>query len=377
MDASKLQSSRNSVKLAIEIAVNLGLIIFILIWALMILKPFLALVIWGAIIAVASYTPFLKLQSIFKGSKKLAVIAFTVIGLSVVIIPTSMFSESLIKSSINLAHHIAEGTVDIPPPSENVKEWPVIGKRVHTAWSKAANDFTLFVNDNANQVKEISAIFLTKAAGVGLGILSLVFAILIAAAFLSNAEVAAMSMQRLFRRLAGEQGDKLLDLSAATIRSVATGVLGIAFIQAMLGGLGMVVVGVPGAGLWALFVLIVAIAQLPPWLILGPVIVYVFSVESSMVATMFMVWSLVVSFLDMALKPVMLGRGVEAPMLVILLGAIGGMVMSGIIGLFIGAVILAMAYKLFQAWLEMGEVDIGASTADDVVDPGQENSPTL
>ena len=377
MDASKLQSSRNSVKLAIEIAVNLGLIIFILIWALMILKPFLALVIWGAIIAVASYTPFLKLQSIFKGSKKLAVIAFTVIGLSVVIIPTSMFSESLIKSSINLAHHIAEGTVDIPPPSENVKEWPVIGKRVHTAWSKAANNFTLFVNDNAHQVKEISAIFLTKAAGVGLGILSLVFAILIAAAFLSNAEVAAMSMQRLFRRLAGEQGDKLLDLSAATIRSVATGVLGIAFIQAMLGGLGMVVVGVPGAGLWALFVLIVAIAQLPPWLILGPVIVYVFSVESSMVATMFMVWSLVVSFLDMALKPVMLGRGVEAPMLVILLGAIGGMVMSGIIGLFIGAVILAMAYKLFQAWLEMGEVDIGASTADDVVDPGQENSPTL
>lgn len=236
MDASKLQSSRNSVKLAIEIAVNLGLIIFILIWALMILKPFLALVIWGAIIAVASYTPFLKLQSIFKGSKKLAVIAFTVIGLSIVIIPTSMFSESLIKSSINLAHHITEGTVDIPPPSENVKEWPVIGKRVHTAWSKAANDFTLFVNDNANQVKEISAIFLTKAAGVGLGILSLVFAILIAAAFLSNAEVAAMSMQRLFRRLAGEQGDKLLDLSAATIRSVATGVLGIAFIQAMLGG---------------------------------------------------------------------------------------------------------------------------------------------
>ncbi len=377
MDASKLQSSRNSVKLAIEIAVNLGLIIFILIWALMILKPFLALVIWGAIIAVASYTPFLKLQSIFKGSKKLAVIAFTVIGLSIVIIPTSMFSESLIKSSINLAHHIAEGTVDIPPPSENVKEWPVIGKRVHTAWSKAANNFTLFVNDNAHQVKEISAIFLTKAAGVGLGILSLVFAILIAAAFLSNAEVAAMSMQRLFRRLAGEQGDKLLDLSAATIRSVATGVLGIAFIQAMLGGLGMVVVGVPGAGLWALFVLIVAIAQLPPWLILGPVIVYVFSVESSMVATMFMVWSLVVSFLDMALKPVMLGRGVEAPMLVILLGAIGGMVMSGIIGLFIGAVILAMAYKLFQAWLEMGEVDIGASTADDVVDPGQENPPTL
>jgi len=378
MDAAKLQESRNSVKLAIEIAVNLGLIILILIWALMILKPFIALIIWGAVIAIASYTPFLKLQSAFKGSKKLAVIAFAVIGLSVVIVPTWIFSGSIIESSTSLGHHIAEGTVSIPPPSDNVKDWPLIGKKVHGVWAKAANDFTLFLKDNIDQVKEISGTLLTKAAGVGLGILSLVFSILIAAAFLSNAEVAARAMQRLFRRLAGDQGDKLLDLSTATIRSVATGVLGIAFIQAALGGIGMIAVGVPGAGLWALFVLIVAIAQLPPWLILGPVIVYVFSVESSTVAIIFMIWSLVVSFLDMALKPIMLGRGVEAPMLVILLGAIGGMVMSGIIGLFIGAVILAMAYKLSQAWLEMGEVDVDENKALEAgIDLGKDDSSAL
>jgi len=365
MDASKLQDSRRSIKLAIEIAVNLGLIILILFWALMILKPFIALVIWGAVIAIASYTPFLKLQSAFKGSKKLAVMAFAVIGLSIVIVPTWMFAGSLIESTTSLGRNIADGSMHIPPPSDSVKEWPLVGEKVYAAWSNTANNFTQVLKNNADQIKEISATLLTKVAGVGLGILSLVFSILIAAAFLSNAEVAAQTIQRLFRRLAGEQGDKLLNLSTATIRSVATGVLGIAFIQAALGGLGMVVVGVPGAGLWALFVLVVAIAQLPPWLILGPVIVYVFSVESSTVATMFMIWSLLVSFLDMVLKPVMLGRGVEAPMLVILLGAIGGMVMSGIIGLFIGAVILAMAYKLAQAWLEMGEVD-----NDTVIDTG-------
>jgi len=365
MDASKLQDSRRSIKLAIEIAVNLGLIILILFWALMILKPFIALVIWGAVIAIASYMPFLKLQSAFKGSKKLAVMAFAVIGLSIVIVPTWMFAGSLIESTTSLGRNIADGSMHIPPPSDSVKEWPLVGEKVYAAWSNTANNFTQVLKNNADQIKEISATLLTKVAGVGLGILSLVFSILIAAAFLSNAEVAAQTIQRLFRRLAGEQGDKLLNLSTATIRSVATGVLGIAFIQAALGGLGMVVVGVPGAGLWALFVLVVAIAQLPPWLILGPVIVYVFSVESSTVATMFMIWSLLVSFLDMVLKPVMLGRGVEAPMLVILLGAIGGMVMSGIIGLFIGAVILAMAYKLAQAWLEMGEVD-----NDTVIDTG-------
>lgn len=369
MDASKLKESRKSVKLAIEIAVNLGLIIIILIWALMILKPFIALIIWGAVIAIASYTPFLKLQSAFNGNKKLAVIAFVVIGLSIVVVPTSIFSGSLIESMTGLGQDISEGTVKIPPPSDSVKDWPLIGKKMHAGWTEAATNFTQFLNDNADQVKEITGALLSKAAGVGLGILSLMFSILIAAAFLSNAEAAAIAMQRLFRRLAGEQGDKLLDLSTATIRSVATGVLGIAFIQAALAGLGMIAVGVPGAGLWALFVLIVAIAQLPPWLILGPVIVYVFSVESSTVATVFMVWSLVVSFLDMALKPVMLGRGVEAPMLVILLGAIGGMVMSGIIGLFIGAVIMAMAYKLFQAWLEMGEVDV---TIDSDANQGNE-----
>ncbi|RLA39671.1 MAG: AI-2E family transporter [Gammaproteobacteria bacterium] len=355
MDSSDRQGSNTPVKQAVEIAVSLGLIIIILAWALMILKPFIALIIWGAVIAIASYTPFLKLQSVFNGSKKKAVVVFALIALGIVIVPVWIFAGSTIESASSLGKEIAAGTVHISPPADAVKDWPLIGEKVHTAWSEAATNFTLFLQDNADQLKALGKSLLANVAGAGLGILSLVFSILIAAAFLSNAEAASIAMQRFFRRLAGERGDELLNLSTATIRSVATGVLGIAFIQAALGGLGMVVVGVPGAGLWALFVLVVAIAQLPSWLILGPVIVYVFSVESSTVATLFMIWSLLVSFLDMVLKPIMLGRGVEAPMLVILLGAIGGMVMSGIIGLFVGAVVLAMSYKLFQAWLAMGE----------------------
>ncbi|MEZ0123490.1 MAG: AI-2E family transporter [Candidatus Reddybacter sp.] len=362
MDSPDRQGSNTPVKQAVEIAVSLGLIIIILAWALMILKPFIALVIWGAVIAIASYTPFLKLQSVFNGSKKTAVVVFALIALSIVIVPVWIFAGSTIESASSLGKDIAAGTVHISPPSDAVKDWPLIGGKVHTAWSEAAANFTLFLQDNADQLKALGKTLLAKVAGAGLGILSLVFSILIAAAFLSNAEAASIAMQRFFRRLAGERGDELLNLSTATIRSVATGVLGIAFIQAALGGLGMVVVGVPGAGLWALFVLVVAIAQLPPWLILGPVIVYVFSVESSTVATLFMIWSLLVSFLDMVLKPIMLGRGVEAPMLVILLGAIGGMVMSGIIGLFVGAVVLAMSYKLFQAWLAMDEEGGDAGT---------------
>ena len=143
-----------------------------------------------------------------------------------------------------------------------------------------------------------------------------------------------------------------MDLSTATIRSVAVGVIGIAFIQALLGGLGMMFAGVPAAGLLAIVILVLAIAQLPPILVLLPVIFYVFSVESTTVAVIFMVWSILVSMSDAVLKPIFLGRGVDAPMLVILLGAIGGMITSGIVGLFIGAVILALGYNLYRVWLK-------------------------
>ena len=169
-------------------------------------------------------------------------------------------------------------------------------------------------------------------------------------------------MRNLSNRLAGDYGDELIDLSISTVRSVAVGVLGIAFIQAMLGAAGMMFVGVPAVGLWALAILVVAIAQLPPILILGPVAIYVFSVESTTVAVVFLVWSILVSFSDMVLKPLLLGRGVEVPMLVILLGAIGGMISAGIIGLFLGAVVLTLAYKLFIAWLGLDAEPENATT---------------
>jgi predicted PurR-regulated permease PerM len=141
---------------------------------------------------------------------------------------------------------------------------------------------------------------------------------------------------------------------------VTIGVLGIAFIQAVAGGAGMMLAGVPAAGVWALLILIVAIAQLPPLVVLLPVILYVFSHnDSTLVAVIFAIWSVLVSFADAALKPMLLGRGVDAPMPVILLGAIGGMLYSGIIGLFLGAVILALGYRMFMVWLTSGETPAG------------------
>ena len=184
---------------------------------------------------------------------------------------------------------------------------------------------------------------------------------MIAGVFLAKAKDCHTISIKMFRSVAGERGAELVDLSSATIRSVAQGVLGVAIIQSLLAGVGMLIVGVPGAGFWTFLVLLLAVVQLPPILVLGPVIFYVFSVSSQTAAVVFAIWSVFVSISDSFLKPLLLGRGVPVPMLVILIGAIGGMMLSGIIGLFVGAVVLSFGFKLFQAWLDK-EVQAEAET---------------
>ena len=343
----------NPVRTAIEIAVNLLLIFVILYWCLKILSPFIGLIIWAAIISIALYKPFQKLQTALGGKKKLALALFTIIGLAVVVVPSWLFIGSIVDSGQEIAASLETGEFDIRPPNERVKDWPLVGEKIYAQWSAAAANFQAWLEDNHEIVKTAVSGVLSKVLGIGIGALQFAISILIAAAFLANAETIGKGMSLLFRRLLGDKAEDFLKLTTATVTSVAVGVLGISLIQSFLGGVGMLVVGVPAAGLLTLVLLIVCIAQLPPWLVMFPVIAYVFSVESTTTASIFAVWGVMVSFLDMVLKPILMGRGVEAPMLVILLGAIGGLVVAGFVGLFIGAVILAFGYKLLEAWLLM------------------------
>jgi predicted PurR-regulated permease PerM len=208
---------------------------------------------------------------------------------------------------------------------------------------------------NSTQLYELGRRAVSGVAGLGISVLQFVAATLLAAFFLANADKMRAGALLFCRRLAKDRGDEMLDTAVATIRSVTVGVLGIAFIQGVLSGAGMVVVGVPGAGVWALLVMILTIAQLPALIVLLPVIIWVFSVESTAVASIFAVWSIAVGMSDAVLKPLLLGRGVATPMIVVLIGAIGGMLMSGIIGLFVGAVIFTLGYTLVVAWLDMAE----------------------
>ena len=348
------QAQNNPTTQAIEIAIRLSLIFLILAWCLQILSPFIGVIAWGAIIAVALHKPFLRLVEKLGGRNKLAVTLIVVVSIAAILLPVISLSTSLVESATTIGNQITSGEVNIAPPSESVREWPLIGEKTYAVWQQASVDISALLEKYPHHLSTIGKKLLGVAKGVSAGVLQFIISMLIAAAFLSGAESAGKAMRRLATRLAGEQGEPLLTLSTATIRSVAIGVIGIAFIQALLGGLGMMFAGVPAAGLLAIIILVLAIAQLPPLLVLLPVVFYVFSVESTTVAVIFTIWSVLVSMSDAILKPMFLGRGVDAPMLVILLGAIGGMITSGIVGLFIGAVILALGYKLFQVWVKWG-----------------------
>jgi predicted PurR-regulated permease PerM len=340
---------------AIEAAIRIGLVFLLVLWCFNIVKPFILLVLWGAIIAVAVYPLFIKLHSMLGGRQKLAATLMTLIALAMLVTPSVMLSESAIENSHTLAKQIKEGTLNIPPPPDKVQTWPLVGKKLHSAWSLASNNLSAVLSKYKNQLTDVAKWVLVAAASAGAVMLQFIVSIIIAAVLLVYAKSGTDAVETVAARLLGEQGGKrIVAMAGATISSVAQGVLGVAVIQAVLAGLGMLVIGMPYAGIWTLLVLLLAIIQLPTIIILGPIIVYVFTITTTVPAVLFMIWSLMVGVSDSFLKPLLLGRGLDVPMLVILLGAIGGMILSGIVGLFVGAVVLAVGYKLFMLWLNDG-----------------------
>lgn len=336
---------------AVDAAIRISLIALLAYWCFLIFKPFLLPVLWGIIIAAAIFPLFQKFEALFGKKKKLALILFTSIVLSILLVPSMLLFGSMVETAQALAKTMQAGTYQIPPPSEKVAGWPVIGESVYQLWNAASDNLSATLNQFKPQLKTAAKWLVSATAGTAGSLLQFIISIIIASVFIAHADRQKKFTSSLFVRLAGETGKDFAELASSTMRSVAQGVLGVAFIQAFLAGLALWLMNVPGAGLWTLGVLLLAVMQLPPILILGPIMIYVFSVADTLPAVIFTVWGVLVSGSDAFLKPLFLGRGLDIPMLVILIGAIGGMVLHGIIGLFIGAVVLAITYKLFIKWL--------------------------
>lgn len=350
--SSPSSTDRSYVTRALEATIHVGLVILVLFWCFKISQPFIEVIAWGIIMAVAVHPACERLNRRMGGRRRLAAAVMVLIALVVLLVPTIMLTGSLIDTAKSYSAHLDAGTLQVPPPPENARSWPVVGEPIYTFWNLASVNLEAALGKVAPQLKKLGMPLFAAVAGLGAGLLKFVVSIIIAGVLLVNAAAASRLALAFMTRLAGdEQGQKAVDLSEATVRSVALGILGVALIQTILAGVGFLVVDVPGAGLWALLVLILAIIQLPTILILGPIILYVFSTSSMVTAIVFAIWSLLVGMSDAILKPLLMGRGVDVPMLVIFIGAIGGFVLSGIIGLFVGAIIFALGYKLFLHWL--------------------------
>jgi len=362
MNTSKQIEEKIFTNRIIEVSIRLVLTFLIVTLCFKIIEPFIILVVWAIIIAVAIFPLYTKLSRALGDRDKLAATVYTLFTLALLVGPSVLISNSLITTSSHLAVEFNNGTLSVPPANKSVSEWPLIGEQVYNTWNQASNNLEETLKQNIPAIKKLGETFLAAIAGVGAGILQFILSIIISGVFLANTNRAYEITVKIASRLTDkEQGLQFTNLTTATIRSVAQGVLGVALLQAILGGVGMYIMDVPGWGLWTVIILVLAVAQLPPLLILLPVIFYVFSIADTTPAVIFTIWSLIVSMSDGFLKPLFLGRGMDTPTLVILLGAIGGMMLFGILGLFVGAIVLALGYELFMAWLDkealQGKVD--------------------
>jgi predicted PurR-regulated permease PerM len=346
-----LASDKVQVNRAVEVFIQIGLAALLIIGCLLILRPFIPLVMWGIIIAIASYPTFQKLQRVVGGGGGLAAVLWTLLLLAVLILPIFLLGQSLVEGIRPLAMQLKEGTLTIPPPPDRIAHWTIIGAPLARAWSMASTNFTGAVIRLAPQIKSVLPEVLAASAGIGFTVLQFFLSVLVSGLLLANARAVAGVTRSLAHRLFGDRGPEFEQLVGATIRSVTFGILGVALIQSALAVIGFLVMGLPGISVWAVVFLFAAVLQVGgPVLI--PAVIYGFATTTTTKAVIFMVWCLIVGLIDNVLKPLLLGRGIAVPVAVVFLGAIGGFVAMGIIGLFVGAIVLSVGYKLFLAWIE-------------------------
>jgi len=352
-----------------ETLVRFALIGFLVVMSVRVFAPFGSLMVWGLILAVALYPLHNSLSRRLGGRQGLSATLLVLTGLLLIGTPTVVLGGLFVDSIHDVYDLFETESVTINPPNPSVAEWPIIGEKLYTTWSMAANDMAAFLEGMQPQLGEISRKVLSVAASTMGGIFGFLAALIIAGIMMAFGESGSGAMLRILNRLSGPaNGPRIQALTTGTIRSVATGVIGVAFIQALLLGIGFAGAGVPAAGLLAAIVLLMGIMQLPPVIVALPAVVFIWwsgdaSTTSNAIWTVYLV---IASMSDNVLKPMLLGRGVDVPMPVILIGALGGMISAGIVGLFIGAVLLAVGYQLFMDWVDVGDA---AASAEEAVSP--------
>jgi predicted PurR-regulated permease PerM len=338
----------------LDVLIRAGFIAVLAALCYIVFAPFLTLMVWAVILAVALYPLHQWLARRMGGRQGLAATIVVVAGGVLIITPTALLMDSFGSSLHGLVSAVRQNTLDVPPPREGIRGWPIIGGKIYAFWSQAHSDLPGLVQSMQPKLGELARKALGIVASIGVGLLQFLASFIVAGILMAYGEAGARGSRAIFARIIGsDRGEPFARLSTATIRAVAQGVIGIAFVQAILVGLALLVAHVPWAGVLAAITLVLSIAQVPALLVTLPAIVYIWSSGGygTGAAVAHTVTLLVAGMADNVLKPLMLGRGVDVPMPVILLGALGGMATAGILGMFVGATLLALGYQIFMSWV--------------------------
>ena len=336
----------------IELLLPILILALLIALCVQLLIPFVGLLLWTIILAVCFYPVHKKLTR--KMSNRMSATTIGVGLAALILVPTAVAAISAASSVPSLVAGLRSGDQHIPAPPARLADVPVVGAKAHAAWNQAATDMPAFAKQFGPQLSTFTRWLLGAAGGMIGAVLALVLAVIFAAITLAYAESARAFIVSLLARITGDRarGEHYMQVIGATVRSVANGVIGVAFVQALLCGIGFFVLGIPGAGILSLLAMGLGVVQVPVVIVTLPAIIYAFAVKSTTVAILFTVWFIIAGMSDAVLKPLMIGHGLEVPMPVILLGVIGGVIAYGLVGLFIGAVLLAVGYVLFREWLE-------------------------
>ena len=343
-------SNNYDFKKLIELLIKTSVLALLLVWCFLIIKPFVLIVVWGLILAVALFPAFSAIKQKVKNNK-LSAIILVLILIGILFVPTYFLADSLFAGIKNLSVNIDSSQINIVEPPIEIKSWPIIGDKLFELWQATSQSLEETAIKYQAQLIQVGNSILKALLTTGAGFLQFILSIIIAGALLANTQKGAESTKNVFQKLVGDRGEEFMQTTVVTIRNIAKGVIGISLLQSLLLGVVFLLAGIPYAGLWALLCLILGIIQVGPGLISIGAIVFLFVTHSPLVAILWTVIIIAFTLLDNILKPIVFGKGAPAPMLVIFIGAIGGFIAFGFIGLFLGAIVLSLGYKLYNTWL--------------------------
>ena len=351
----------------VQVAIRLGLLAFLIYWSFVLLQPFIPILAWAVVLAVALYPAFDWLSAHIGDRPRIAAFVITIAVLAVFLGPATWLGIGLVDGLRNISDQLTSGNIAIPSPPESVRDWPLIGAPLHDVWRKASENLAALLRELAPHLKPLAGPILAIAGSAGTGTLKFLASVVIAGFLLRPGPQLVATTRSMLTRIVPERSADFLALAGATIRTVVQGVIGVAVLQSLLAGIGLKIAGVPHAGVLAFAVLVLAIVQIGSAPVLLPVIIWTWMVKDVGSAVLITIYLVLVGLADNALKPLLMGRGLSTPVLVIFMGVLGGTLAHGIVGLFVGPIILAVAWELLMAW---GRDELESSRAPDQAKAG-------